>query len=165
MSQQFQTPIPTLPSTIQALLHPAPTLIDDSLPSYLTNSMIHVLRDSSRAATKRRRKLEMELRDAGLHIDGNGSGPGPSTLKGRKDVEPELDKVKREQGEEEKETEIGLKERLEAIGRTVGAQIVEQSVFRMGITLRPLFIQPDRRPLSFFMSITVAVPPRFFRHS
>lgn len=125
MAQQFQPPIPTLPGNIQALLHPSPTLICDSLPDYLTNSMIHVLRDSSRHATKRRRGFEKELRDAGVDLDGPGpsnSGPGR-----RKEVDEEVEK-RRLAEEEEKEVEQGLKERLEAIGRVVGAQITEQSV-------------------------------------
>jgi hypothetical protein len=134
MAQQYQPPIPTLPGNIQALLHPSPTLICDSLPDYLTNSMIHVLRDSSRHATKRRRGFEKELRDAGLDLD----APGPSSR--RKGTDEAAEK-RREEEEEEKEVEQGLKERLEAIGRVVGAQITEQSVYHPGLV-------PPVRPLS-----------------
>lgn len=66
--------------------------------------MIHVLRESSRAAVKRRRKLEEELELAGLSLGDRKSG----------------------QGTEEVEVEEGVRERLEGIGRVVGAQITEQ---------------------------------------
>ena len=133
MAQQFQPPVPTLPGNIQALLHPSPTLICDSLPDYLTNSMIHVLRDSSRHATKRRRSFERELEDAGLDLN----APGPSSR--RKDVD-EATEQKRVREEEEKEVEQGLKERLEAIGRVVGAQITEQSVM---VVIRAQNVSPS----------------------
>jgi hypothetical protein len=107
MSQQFQTPIPTLPSPIQTLLHPAPTLIADSLPDYLTNSMIHTLRESCIFAMNRRRELELELERAGLTGVGKGKG---------KDLA---------EGEKERELEEALKERLGRIGRIVGAQLAE----------------------------------------
>jgi hypothetical protein len=96
--------------------------------------MIHVLRDSSRHATKRRRGFEKELRDAGLDLD----APGPSSR--RKGTDEAAEK-RREEEEEEKEVEQGLKERLEAIGRVVGAQITEQSVYHPGLV-------PPVRPLS-----------------
>ena len=142
MSQQFQTPTPSLPASIQTLLHPTPTLMDDHLPSYLTTSMIHTLRDSSRFAVKRRRKVEQELREAGLDLPSSGSGgPGPGTTKGRKDMESamtaggvdnakvvEQEKERWEREQEEGETEQGLRDRLEAIGRVVGGQLVEQYV-------------------------------------
>lgn len=108
MSQGYQPPAQALPSSIQPLLNPAPTLICDSLPDYLTNSMIHVLRESSRTAVNRRRQSEQELEAAGINL---GAGQGPKAAASN-DVEAEV--------------EVALKERLEGIGRVVGAQMVEQ---------------------------------------
>jgi len=118
--------------------------MDDHLPSYLTTSMIHTLRDSSRFAVKRRRKVEQELRDAGLDIPSPSSGgPGPGTTRGRKELESavtvtvgnvdntmvvEQERERWEREQEEGETEQGLRDRLEAIGRVVGGQLVEQYV-------------------------------------
>lgn len=73
--------------------------------------MIHILRDSTRVAVKRRKKLEEELEQAGVKM------PVQTNAKGE---------VLKPEEAEERDVEEGLKERLEGIGRVVGAQIVEQ---------------------------------------
>ncbi|GHJ84194.1 hypothetical protein NliqN6_0596 [Naganishia liquefaciens] len=134
-------PLPPLPqsasaaSLLQQLASPAPSFMDNTLPSYLVNEMIRTLRHSTRVRIKRRRKAQMEVRVQ------QGLGDVSSTLermslgdnvKGKQaEIPPLVTDTAKEAAEEDEDVRKGVQESLHNIGLQVGGNIVEHiTVFR-----------------------------------
>ncbi|KAI5454058.1 hypothetical protein NCC49_005049 [Naganishia albida] len=136
------SPLPPLPPNVSAatllqqLASPAPTFMDNTLPSYLVNEMIRTLRHSTRARVKRRRKVQAEVKVR------QGLGDVATTLeklslgekaKGKQPANEDslVSNAEKEKMEEDRDVVEGVRESLHTIGLQVGGNIAEHiTVFR-----------------------------------
>jgi hypothetical protein len=131
------SPLPPLPQNVSAatllqqLASPAPTFMDNTLPSYLVNEMIRTLRHSTRARVKRRRKVQAEVKvrqglgDVAATLEKLGLG---DKSKGKQPANEDtlVTNAEKERLKEDRDVAEGVRESLHTIGLQVGGNIAEQ---------------------------------------
>ncbi|KAH8101402.1 TRAPP complex subunit trs33 [Cristinia sonorae] len=123
----------SLSPAILALAEPPARLIDTPAMDYFLIEVVNALRESSAVAVARTKKLEQEMVDAGLLPP-----PGPSAVAGasaaskrdssfRDSIGSGISRSESAQGKSlVDDEEEGVRQRLEAIGMHVGANIAER---------------------------------------
>lgn len=126
--------VPSLSSTLSALADPPARMMDGPALDYFLIEVVNTLRESSAIAVARTKKLEQEMVDAGLLPPPGSTSTTTATTAGKRDssfrdsVGSSLSKSESLGKVPVDDEEEGVRQRLEAIGMQVGANIAERCV-------------------------------------
>ncbi|THH31564.1 hypothetical protein EUX98_g2619 [Antrodiella citrinella] len=129
----MNAPAVTLSTVLASIADPPAKMMDSPAMDYFLIEVVNTLRESSAVAVARTKKVEQEMIEAGLLPPSGATGNGHSTTSSKREStmrdsmgSNSMSMSKSDLSIPLEDEEEGLRQRLEAIGMHVGANIAER---------------------------------------